>query len=76
MAKVRQILNAVSVETAKRKRICYRKRGNHEIVSGEKCLVVKEPNTSGGKNYCRDHASEILDRAQEDLSALKDQLGV
>jgi hypothetical protein len=76
MAKVRQLLNAVSVETAKRKRICYRNRRNHEIAPGEKCLVVKEPNTNGSKNYCSDCAAEILDRAQDDLSALKTQLGV
>lgn len=76
MAKVRQLLNAASVETAKRKRICYRKRGNHEIGAGENCLVVKEPNTNGSKNYCRDHASEILDRAQDDLSKLREQLSI
>jgi hypothetical protein len=74
MAKVRQLLIAASVETAKRKRVCYRKRKNHEIAAGEKCLVVNEGSGNGRSNYCREHASEILDRAGADLTSLKKNL--
>jgi hypothetical protein len=74
MAKVRQLLIAASVETAKRKRICYRKRKNHGVAAGDKCLVVNEGSGNGSSNYCREHAAEILDRAEGDLSALRQEL--
>jgi hypothetical protein len=74
MAKVRQLLIAARIETAKRKRICYRNRKNHEITAGEKCLVVNEGSGNGSSNYCREHASEILDRTEADLTSLRKDL--
>lgn len=70
MAKVRRVLAAVSIEVAQRRRICYHDRTNHSIERGCLCLVIKEPN-SGQKNYCVTCGLEILDRAADDLAALR-----
>jgi hypothetical protein len=74
MAKVRQLFNAVSVEVAQRRRICHHNRRKHSIAAGDRCLVVKDPATGGGKNYCHGCAIDILDRAQADLDELRHQL--
>lgn len=71
MAKVREILGHVSVETAKGKRICHRNRRAHSIAKGEPCLVIREPASGGSKNYCVACAAAILARAAEDLAALR-----
>ena len=78
MPKVKSVLGAVSVETAKRRRICSRHRSGkaaHPIATGEMCLVVK--NGDGGKNnYCVDAAEEILDLAATELAQLRSSLGL
>lgn len=74
MAKVRQLFNAASVETAKRRRICHHNRKNHAILSGEKCLVLTETGLAGSKNYCTECGTAILDRAQKDLDDLRKEL--
>jgi hypothetical protein len=73
MAKVRQLFNNVSVETAKKKRICHHNRRKHEVLGGERCLVIKDP-SGGKKNYCVECATGILDRAQDDLDDLRGTL--
>lgn len=70
MSKVRRVLGAVSVEVAQRRRLCYHDRKHHSIEGGSVCLVIKEPG-SGQKNYCATCGMEILDRAADDLAALR-----
>ena len=74
MAKVRQLLNAATVETAKGRRICHHNRKRHEVLVGERCLVLKDPTSGGSKNYCVECGTAILDRCQEDLDDLRDEL--
>lgn len=74
MAKVRQLLNGTSVETAKRQRICHHNRKKHSIPADTKCLVVKDPASGGSKNYCPECAADILTQAQTDLAALRAEL--
>lgn len=74
MAKIRQVLKDLSIETAKRKRICHRNRRKHEIKLGEKCLVVRDPATQSSKNYCVVCGQQIIDRASEDLESLAAEL--
>lgn len=76
MAKVREIIGHVSVVTAKGRRICHRNRRSHSIAKGEQCLVIREPSSSGSKNYCAVCAAAILDRATRDLSALRKALSL
>jgi len=73
MAKTRQILKAISVEEASRKRKCHHSRGQHGIAGGDRCLVVKEPD-GGKKNYCVDCGNAILDVADDDLDTLRHDL--
>lgn len=70
MAKVREVLGHVSVETTKRKRVCHRNRRSHSIAKGEVCLVLREPASGGSKNYCVACAAAILQRAEADLERL------
>lgn len=75
MPKVRDVLTHVTVETAKRKRICHRDRvDGHSIPSGIRCLVIKDAATGGSKNYCLDHGNEILDAAEKRLGGLRTEL--
>ena len=76
MPKVREILGHVSVETAERRRACHRNRGSHAIAKGEACLVIREPASSGSKNYCRICAAPILEQAARDLADLRAALGL
>jgi len=69
MAKVKQVLKAVSVQEAGRKRKCYHSK-KHSIAKGEHCLVVKEPNYGNKNGYCLECGNEILERAQADLDKL------
>ncbi|MCC2592517.1 hypothetical protein LKO27_03665 [Tessaracoccus sp. OS52] len=78
MPQIKSVLRHVSVQTAKRKRDCYRHRTGkaaHAIIQGEGCLVIHGPDGSD-RNYCRDAAEEILGKAQVDLDALKRALGL
>jgi hypothetical protein len=76
LPQVRAALGHLSVETAKRPRICSRHRSGkekHEILAGERCLVVRG---AGGasQNYCIDAAGEILRKAGDDLVDLRNAL--
>lgn len=74
MAKIREVLKELTVETAKRDRICHRNRNDHTIRSGEPCLVIRDPVSGGSKNYCPSCARGILDRAEGDVARLRQQL--
>jgi len=74
MGKVRQLFNDVTVEVAKAKRACYHNRKSHQIAKNEGCLVIRNPDGAGSKNYCVACGTEILHRASEDLKDLEDQL--
>lgn len=74
MPQVRRILNACTVETARRRRVCHRARKHHSIEQGMHCLVIKDPVSGGSKNYCQECALEILDQAGDDLRSLRDAL--
>ena len=71
MAKVREILGHVSVETAKGKRICHRNRRSHSIAKGEVFLAIRDPASGGSKNYCVACAAPILAQAGGDLERLR-----
>lgn len=74
MARVRRVLTLVSVEVAKRRRICYHDRKHHSIDGGARCLVIKEASGEGQKNYCQTCGLEILDQAADDLATLRKEL--
>lgn len=74
MAKVRQLFNTVSVDVAKRRRICHHNRAKHHVAAGERCLVIRDPANSSSKNYCMACGTAILDRAQQDLNGLRSEL--
>ncbi len=74
MAKIRQLLNGTSVETAKRRRVCHRNRTKHSIAANTKCLVVKDPASGASRNYCPRCAADILAQVESDLAALKAEL--
>lgn len=78
MPQVKAILSHASVETVQRKRICSRHRAGkaaHDIVKGEACLVIRGIDGSR-HNYCQDAAAEILNKAQDDLAALRASLSL
>jgi hypothetical protein len=78
MPQIKSVLGHVSVETAQRKRICYRHRAGkaaHDIVKGEDCLVVRGAD-GGDRNYCRGAAEDILGKAQDDIDGFKKALGI
>ena len=74
MAQIRRVLGACIVETAQRRRTCGRDRKGHSIEKGTQCLVIRDPVSGGSKNYCPQCALAILDKAADDLQALRDQL--
>lgn len=76
MAKVREILGHVEVQTAERRRICHRNREAHVISKGDACLVIREAGSNGRKNYCRECAEDIIERARRDLGELRAALGM
>ena len=78
MPQIKSVLGHVAVETAQRKRICYRHRAGkaaHDIAKGEACLVVGGAD-GGVRNYCRDAADDILAKAQAELDGLVSDLGL
>jgi hypothetical protein len=74
MAKVRQLFNAATVEAAKRQRICHHNRKKHAITMGQRCLILKDGQGGGSRNYCIACATEILDQAKVDLDVLRWEL--
>ena len=75
MPKVRDILVHVCVETAARRRKCYR-NGKHSIAKGEQCLVVKTGSTNSKYNYCQQCAKDILDLAERRMAGIADAMGL
>ncbi len=76
MARVRDVLRHVRVEIAERKRTCHRKKGEHEIQSGELCLGIYEGSPLRRRNYCRECATPILALAGKQLGELHKKLGL
>lgn len=74
MPQIKRVLNACSIETAQRRRVCHRNRNKHSIERGTVCLVIKDPVSGGARNYCPECALAILDVAADDLEALRDGL--
>jgi hypothetical protein len=75
MPKVTQVLKHVSVQTAGAKRSCARARTKHSIAKGELFLLVRD-GQGGYRNFCPECAEAVLDKAQEDLDALRADLNV
>jgi hypothetical protein len=71
MAKVKDILIHVVVETAVRQRKCHRSK-KHAVSAGAPCMVVKDGLYS--RNYCSDCAKEILGVATSRLTTIRQQL--
>ena len=69
MAKVRDLLVHVKVETAKRRRKCRRNK-RHSILRGHVCLVVVESPPKRYRNYCTVCATDILAQASAKLARL------
>lgn len=74
MPQIRRVLGTCTIEEAQRRRVCHRDRKHHSIGQGGLCLVIKDPVSGGSKNYCPQCALAILDRAADDLQALRDTL--
>jgi len=70
MAQVKNLLVHAVLEVAERQRICHRNRRKHRILKGEPCLVVHSGRFES-KNYCRECALPMLEKAQEDLGGLR-----
>ena len=75
MPAVRRLFKHARIETAVRQRKCHRKQNEHEILKGDICLVIRDPD-GRDKNYCIECAMPILDRAQKDLNGLAACLGL
>jgi hypothetical protein len=70
MAKTRDVLIHLSVETAIRKRKCHHSRGKHQIAAGEQFLSVREGSGLGAKNYCKVCAHPMLTAAKEKFTSI------
>ena len=73
MAKVKDVLIHVIVETAARKRKCHRSK-KHSVSAGSACMVVKDGLYK--RNYCGECAGEILSLARARLASIRQQLGI
>ncbi|MGE3446668.1 MAG: hypothetical protein AB7H92_03690 [Microbacteriaceae bacterium] len=69
MPAVKDVLRHVTIETAGKRRKCYRHPKDHVIVKGEQCMVVKD-GPQDQSTYCLTCASEILQLAQTRLADL------
>ena len=74
MSRIRKVLVACTVEIAQKRRICSHNRAEHVILKGTACLVIRNPGTSGAKNYCPQCALAMLDQAASDLRDLRTAL--
>lgn len=68
MARVKNLLNHIFIETAKARRRCHHK-GTHAIIQGMPCLVVVDSRGSK-RNYCTLCAKPMLDEAMQKLAQL------
>jgi hypothetical protein len=75
MAKTRNALKDLRVEKAIKKRKCHHDK-KHVINAGDDCLVIKNPDGMGHKNYCKACAAPILDLAEAGTADLKSKLGI
>jgi hypothetical protein len=75
MAKVRDLLLHVSIETAERRRKCHRKPAEHAILHGAVCLVVKGGPRNAPKNYCVECAGTMIAAAEQKLAKISAELG-
>jgi hypothetical protein len=73
MAKTRDILIHVSVDTAIRNRKCHR-NSEHRVSAGEAFLLVRERQTLGSKNYCKQCAQDILSAAKLKLDVIGERI--
>jgi hypothetical protein len=74
MPQIRRVILACTVETAQRRRFCGRDKKGHPIEKGTQCLVIKDPVSGHPKNYRPQCALAILDKAADDVQALRSQL--
>jgi len=74
MARIRDILTHVSVETAIRRRKCHRSSA-HSVRAGGQFLSIRETQTLGSKNYCARYARDILQVAEGRLADLRRVFG-
>ncbi len=73
MRAARDILKHVSIEAAKAKRRCHRDK-KHTIAKGQLCVVVRESNFLGSKNYCIVCSQSILNAAGNKVQSLTTEL--
>jgi hypothetical protein len=70
MAQIKSLLGHASLEVAKGKRTCHRNRRKHRILKGESFLLVRSGRFDR-KNYCRECALPMIQKAQEDVNGLR-----
>ena len=75
MPAVRRLLKHAKIEAAVLKRMCHRNQNEHEILKGDVCLVIRDPD-GRAKNYCVECAMPVLDQARRDLDAFARGLGL
>lgn len=73
MSRVRHVLKDLSIAEAQRRRKCHH-NAKHQILQGQLCMEVRNPNGEGHKNYCLTCALEILDAASDDVDRLRTKL--
>jgi hypothetical protein len=69
MAQIKNLLGHATLEMAKGQRICHRNRKAHKIMNGEAFLLVRAGRFEE-KNYCRECAVPMLDKAKQEVGAL------
>jgi len=73
MSQTRDVLGHMSIDTAIRRRKCYRS-AKHQVYPGENFLLIRESYTLGFKNYCKQCAREIIVAADKKLTELTHKL--
>ena len=70
---IKSLLKNAYIDRAAGRRKCHRD-SKHSIERDELHLAVKDPSAGGRRNYCRECARPILNRAQEDLDEIHSKL--
>lgn len=73
MAKVKDVLIHVIVETAVKQRKCHRTH-KHHVSAGAPHMVIKDGLSR--RNYCCECAKDILGLASSRLTSIREQLGI
>ncbi len=73
MPKIRDVLVHVSVSRGIRTRKCHRS-SQHRVEAGELFLLVRNAQSLGSKNYCKECAREILSLAKSRLDEITRKL--